>query len=277
MHWVREYGLDYVFLFEAVFKQPPHPEDGRNQLKLAVILALSKGNHAALEARFNTIARERFGMTEGAPLFYMPNDHAHMVGSGSCGIPAPFCEASIRDADGEPVAPGEVGEMWVRSPATIRGYYNQPQANAESFRNGWMRTGDLFQQDAEGYYYVVGRVKDMIRRSQENISAHELEAVLRAMPGVREAACVPVPDELRGEEVKAYLELEAGLTHEDVRPKAVVEHCERLVAQFKVPRYLEYVESFPYGPSQKVEKRKLVAAKPDLRVGSYDRMEGRWL
>jgi acyl-CoA synthetase (AMP-forming)/AMP-acid ligase II len=139
-----------------------------------------------------------------------------------------------------------------------------------------MRTGDLFRQDTDGYYYVVGRVKDMIRRSQENISAHELEAVLRAMPGIREAACVPVPDDIRGEEVKAYVELEAGLTREDVAPQAILEHCDKHVARFKVPRYLEYVAGFPYGPSQKVEKRKLMSAKPDLRCGSYDRVDGIW-
>ena len=276
MQWVRQYDIEYVFLFEPVFKQPPHPDDGRNKLKLACILGFSKGNHAELEARFGAIARERFGMTEGGLLFYVPNDHEHMVGSGSCGIPAPFREAAIRDEQGRPVPTGEVGELWVRGPGVIEAYYKKPDANAHSFHDGWMRTGDVFRQDADGYFYIVGRIKDMIRRSQENISAHELEAVLRTMAGIREAACVPVPDEHRGEEVKAYVELEAGLTCADIPPHAIVSHCERNLAVFKIPRYLEYVLQFPYGPSQKVEKRRLIEAKPDLRLGSYDRIDGVW-
>ncbi len=276
MDWVRAYGIEFVFMFEPVFKQPPRADDGDNELKLCYILGLSKDNHAALETRFATIARERFGMTEASLLLYMPNDHAHMVGSGSCGIPAPFREVAILDPAGRPVPAGEAGELWVRGASLMQGYYNRPEANAEAFRDGWLRTGDLFRQDADGYYYVVGRIKDMIRRSEENIAAQEVEAVLRAMPEMIEAACVPVPDELRGEEVKAYIRLEGGLTPEDVPPDAVFAHCQGLLAHFKIPRYLEYRDGFPYGPSHKVEKQKLIAEKADLRAGCYDRVDGRW-
>ncbi len=276
MDWVRAYGIEFVFMFEPVFKQPPRADDGDNNLKLACILGLSKDNHAALQTRFATIARERFGMTEASPLLYMPNDHAHMVGSGSCGIPAPFRDVTVLDPEGRPVPAGEVGELWVRGAGIMLGYYNKPEANTEAFRDGWLRTGDLFRRDADGYYYIVGRIKDMIRRSEENIAAQEVEAVLRTMPEILEAACVPVPDEIRGEEVKAYIRLEEGLTPEDVPPDAVFAHCQGLLARFKIPRYLEYRDGFPYGPSHKVEKQKLIAEKPDPREGCYDRVDSHW-
>jgi acyl-CoA synthetase (AMP-forming)/AMP-acid ligase II len=277
MAWVRQYDIDFVFLFEPIFKQPPHPDDGENKLGLACLFGLTPENHAPLEARFATVAREWYGMTEIGSGLYMPMAFAHMVGSGSCGIPAPFREVSVRDAaTGRPVAHGEVGELWVRGSGIMAGYYNRPAANAESFRDGWFRTGDLFRQDAEGFYYIVGRLKDMIRRSAENIAAREVEAVLRAHPDVREAAVVPVPDELRGEEVKAYVQLMPGKTRDDVPPEAIFAHCRRDLASFKIPRYLAYRDGFPYGPADRVEKHKLVAESDDLRRDSFDRVDGVW-
>lgn len=277
MAWVREHAIDFVFLFEPIFKQPRHPDDGKNRLGLACLFGLTPENHAPLEARFATVAREWFGMTEIGSGLYMPMAFAHMVGSGSCGIPAPFREVSIRDADtGRPVAPGQVGELWVRGPGVMAGYYNRPEANAESFRDGWFRTGDLFRRDADGFYYIVGRLKDMIRRSAENIAAREVEAVLRSHPDIKEAAVVPVPDELRGEEVKAYVQLMPGRTRDDVPPEAIFAHCRRDLASFKIPRYLAYRNGFPYGPADRVEKHKLVAEGDDLTRDSFDRVDGVW-
>ena len=277
MAWVREHDIDFVFLFEPIFKQPPHPDDSRNRLRLACLFGLTPENHAPLEARFGTIAREWYGMTEIGAGTYMPMDYAHMVGSGSCGIPAPFREARVCEPEtGEPVAPGEVGELWMRGPGMMLGYYGKPEANAESFREGWFRTGDLVRQDAQGFFYIVGRAKDMIRRSAENIAAREVEAVLRTHPDVREAVVVPVPDEYRGEEVKAYVQLMPGRTREEVPPEALFAHCREHLASFKVPRYLEYRDAFSYGPADRVEKHRLVAETDDLRQNSYDRVDGVW-
>ena len=277
MAWVREHDIDFVFLFEPIFKQPPHPDDSRNRLRLACLFGLTPENHAPLEARFGTIAREWYGMTEIGAGTYMPMDYAHMVGSGSCGIPAPFREARVCEPEtGEPVAPGEVGELWMRGPGMMLGYYGKPEANAESFREGWFRTGDLVRQDAQGFFYIVGRAKDMIRRSAENIAAREVEAVLRTHPDVREAVVVPVPDEYRGEEVKAYVQLMPGRTREEVAPEALFSHCREHLASFKIPRYLEYRDAFSYGPADRVEKHRLVAETDDLRQNSYDRVDGVW-
>ena len=277
MEWVREHGIDFVFLFEPIFKQPEHPEDGRNQLGLACLFGLTPENNAPLEARFKTLAREWYGMTEIGAGIYMPMDYAHMVGSGSCGIPSPFRETMLCKAGSwRPLARGEVGELCVRGPGMMQGYYGKPEANAESLRDGWFRTGDLFRQDDEGFFYIVGRVKDMIRRSVENIAAREVEAVLRTHPRVREAAVVAVPDGYRGEEVKAYVQLMPGLVRHDVPPEAIFNHCRANLASFKVPRYLEYRDGFAYGPADRVEKHRLVAESDDLRRHSYDRVDGVW-
>jgi len=277
MPWVREHGIDFVFLFEPVFKQPEHADDANNALKLACTFGFTASNHAALEERFATTAREWYGMTECGSALYMPMDFTEIVGSGSCGIPAPFREVTIRDPETlQPVADGEVGELWVRGEGVMAGYYNKPQANAETFVDGWFRTGDLFRRDENGLHYIVGRVKDMIRRSAENIAAREIEAVLRTHPDIKEAAAVPVPDDYRGEEVKAYIQLAEGVTPEALPPEAIVAHCAGQLAAFKVPRYIAYRASFPYGPADRVEKHKVIAETDDLTLDAYDRVDQVW-
>ena len=104
-------------------------------------------------------------MTEMGNVMFMPMEATDMVGSGSCGIPSPFRECRIVAADGRVLGDDELGELQVRGPGTMRGYHNRPDANAEAFVEGWFRTGDLFRRDARGYYYLVGRLKDMVRRS----------------------------------------------------------------------------------------------------------------
>ena len=277
MAWTRRHEIDFVFLFEAIFKQPAHADDGKGSLKLACLFGLTPENHAPLEARFATTAREWYGMTEIASGLYMPMGFGDMTGSGSCGIPAPFREVSIRDpATGEAVADGEVGELCVRGRGIMLGYYNKPEANAASFRDGWFRTGDLFRRDERGFHTIVGRIKDMIRRSAENIAAREVEAVLRGHPDIHEAAVVPVPDDYRGEEVKAYVQLMPGKTPDEVPPEAIQAHCAAGLAAFKIPRYIEYRDSFKLGPADRVEKQVLIAETDDLRRNSHDRVDGVW-
>ena len=132
-------------------------------------------------------------------------------------------------------------------------------------------------RDKDGFHYIVGRLKDMIRRSGENIAAREVEAVLTEIPGVLEAAAVGVKDPVRGEEVKAYLVLKPGVKSEDLPPQAVFDHCATRLAAFKIPRFVEYRDALPKTPSEKIAKQKLVEEKPDLRVGSFDRVSNSWL
>ena len=200
-----------------------------------------------------------------------------MTGSGSCGIPSAGRWVKIMADDGLPAPTGQVGELWMRGPAIMHGYYKKDEANAESFRDGWFRAGDLARVDADGYHYIVGRVKDMVRKGGENIAAREVEAVLRAMAEIKEAAVVPVPDDVVGEEVKAYVQLQAGLTRDDVPPAKIMAHCEANLARFKLPRFLAYQDSFVYTASDRVEKKTLTQGVQDLRAGSYDVREKRWL
>ena len=106
---------------------------------------------------------------------------------------------------------GATGELLIRGPGILQGYYKKPEATAQAFHGEWFRTGDLFRQDERGYFYIVGRVKDMIRRSGENIAAREVEQVILGLPTVAEAACIPVPDAHRGEEIKVLVVLQPGI------------------------------------------------------------------
>ncbi|MFO0996001.1 MAG: class I adenylate-forming enzyme family protein [Alphaproteobacteria bacterium] len=276
MEWVRAYEIELCLIFEPVYKQPPHPDDAKTKLKNAFIFGFTKENHHDLERRFSVTAREFYGMTENGGCLYVPPEDTHMVGSGSCGIPAPGREVKIMGEDGLPVPPGEVGELWTRGLGQMHGYYDKPEANAESLRGEWFRTGDLFRVDMEGYHYIVGRVKDMVRRSGENIASREVEAVLRTMPEIKEAAVVPVPDSVRGEEVKAYIQLQDGIKRSDVPPERILAHCEAGLARFKIPRYIAYRDSFSYTASDRVEKKKLTEGIADLRADSYDRVDKVW-
>ena len=164
-----------------VYKNPPSA-DGHDDLIRGNVYGVAPAVHAKIEERFDFCAREAFGMTELGSAMFMPIEATDMVGSGSCGVPAPFRECRIVDESGRSLR-REVGELCVRGPGIMLGYYNNPEATDESLRGGWFHTGDLFRQDERGYFYIVGRQKDMIRRSSENIAAREVEAVLNSDPG----------------------------------------------------------------------------------------------
>ncbi len=275
MEWVRRYRINFCLFPEIVYKQPPSAHDRDNEIVRVNIYGLHKENHAALEERFDFIAREAFGMTEIGSGLFMPIESTDMVGSGSCGMPSPFRQARVADLNGNTVPVGEVGELLVRGPGMLQGYYNKPEATKAAFHGDWFRTGDLFRQDEHGYFYIVGRLKEMIRRAGENIAAREIESVLCALPEIAEAAAVPVPDETRGEEVKVCIVLQPGMSRDKVSPEFVISHCERGLARFKVPRYIEYRSELPKTASGKIAKH-LLKAVADPVAGSFDRVAGRW-
>jgi crotonobetaine/carnitine-CoA ligase len=195
-----------------------------------------------------------------------------LVGTGTMGVEPPGVTVRVADDDGNEVPVGEAGEALIAGVDLYMGYLNRPEVTGEADRGGWYHSGDLVRRDERGLLYFVGRRKEIIRRSGENISASEVEAVLGAHPLITEAAVVPVPDAMRGEEVKAYLLLAAGVTLATLPPEAVLAHCAERLAAFKVPRYLEYrTEDFPRLASMKVDKQTLKALKPDLREGAWDR------
>lgn len=276
--WVKTFGVEFVSFPEIVSLQEERDDDRDNKLKVIYAYSHRLENYRRHEARYDCLARQGFAMTEIGYGLYVPLEADHMTGTGTVGIPSLFRECMIADSAGNPVPDGELGEICVRGKGILQGYWGMPEASAKVFHpGGWFRTGDLGRRNAEGWFWYLGRMKDMVKRSGENVSATEVEAVLRGVPGVKEAAVLPVPDPLRGEEVKAYLLLQEGVDRLKVSPQQVVEHCRINLARFKIPRYLEYVDEFPRTPSLKVKKSALIAEKPDLRIGSYDTQAGQWV
>jgi carnitine-CoA ligase len=279
---VRGHGVTELLTIASIplflLKAAPSPHDRDNIVKYAIQLAIPRHLHRELNDRWGFPWLEGYGSTEAGAVAGMPLSYAEeMTGSGSVGLPYPEVEVRITANDGEDVEPGEVGEIVVRQPGMMRGYLGRPDATATVLRDGWVHTGDLGRFDERGFLYFVGRTKDMIRRSGENLSAAEVEEVLRMHPKVLDAAVLPVPDELRGEEVKAYVQLKQDESVESCPPSELADFCSQNLAAFKVPRYIEYWSGdFPRTPSMRVKKEELRAQKADLTSGAWDRERDAW-
>ena len=275
--WLSAYQIHACTFPEPALKAHPASVADAN-IRLRYIYAFGWRPEAKREAerRFGCRARDAYGMTELGTATVTPIAAEERNFARTCGLPAPDRRLRIVGEDGADVEPGEAGELWVTGPGIMWGYYQRPEANAEAFRGEWFRTGDLFRRDADGYYYIVGRLKDMVKRSGENVAAREVEAVLNEIPDIVESAIVPVPDERRGEEVKAYLRLREGVVGDEVSLAAIFEHCACHLAAFKVPRYVAFVEEFPRTATRKIAKQRLIEAAGDLRQGAYDRVDGIW-
>ena len=259
-----------------LLKGEPGPQDRDHRMRLAIHAGLPKELHRQLVDRFGFHWLDNYGSTEGGIMARVPAADAEaLVGAGSIGLEAPEVEIRIVDEGDREVAAGAAGEALIRGPDLFRGYLDRPDVTAEAMRGGWYHSGDLVRRDELGYLHFVGRRKDMIRRSGENIAAGEVEAVLRSHPGLLEVAVIPVPDELRGEEVKAYLLPRAGGSARTVPPEEIIAFCRERLAPYKVPRFLEYrTTDFERTPSMRVQKRALLDEKADLRAGSWDRETG---
>jgi crotonobetaine/carnitine-CoA ligase len=276
MEWVRRYRISFCLFPGAAYKQPPSPLDRDNEIIRVSTYGFPPLSQADLERRFDFVAREAFGMTEIGAGLSVPIEATDMVGSGSVGLPTPFRECRIADMEGNTLGPGEVGELLFRGPGMLKGYYRNPAATAAAFHGEWFRSGDLARQDGRGYVYIVGRAKDMIRRAGENIAALEVESVVGGMAGIAEVAAVPVPDDLRGEEVKIHVVLQAGQTQESLPPDRIWAHCAANLASFKIPRFIEYRDApLPRTGSDKIAKTELIKEKADPVAGCWDRVERR--
>jgi acyl-CoA synthetase (AMP-forming)/AMP-acid ligase II len=274
--WIRTYNIHVATITPPVFRALAEaPEDGDNELRYISAFYHKKDTHAALEKRFNCVGRDAFGMTEVGVALYTPIAATHKVGAGTVGLPAPYREIKIADEDGAEKPRGEPGELCIAGEGLFWGYYKKPEANRDSFRGKWFRTGDVAVMDADGYVSIVGRLKEMIKRSGENIAAIEVQEVLAEHEAIVEAAVVGVPDPMRNEEVKAYILLAEGKTAEDVSPADIQAHCLERLSKFKVPRYIAYVDEFPRTPSNKIAKNKLIAGIDDLTQGAFDLLENK--
>ena len=276
--WVQRYSIDYcAFPVPALHIMDDHPAEMGKSLEWVHAWYFHGDGLERMEKRFGVVGRDSYAMTENGLCLYVPVDRPDLAARGSVGVPAPWREIRLLDDEGKEVPDGEVGEAWTAGPGHMQGYYRKTAANRESFRGRWFRTGDLLRRGDDGGYTLVGRLKDMIKRSGENISAAEVEDCLCKLPGIVAAAVVAVPDAARGEEVKAYVELNAGRTAEAITPTMIFAHCAEHLAGFKIPRYLAYTQSFPMtAGNDKVSKPQLVEGVADLRLGAFDRIDDTW-
>lgn len=251
---VAEYEATFFYCLAAMplmmLSVPRTPAEKQHKVRAAFCSAIPVDRHAELEERFSCPWTEAYGSTETGSDVRVPlGEHAAYVGSGSIGTPYSHREVDIVDDADRSVGTGEVGELVVRGPGMMRGYWQLPEETAEVFRNGWYHSGDLATRDAQGRITLVGRKRDMIRRAGENIAAAELEALLQQHPAVELATCVSVPDLLRGEEVMALI-----VASEAAKIPDLISFMEDRLAAFKVPRYWKIVPELPLTPSARVAK-----------------------
>jgi acyl-CoA synthetase (AMP-forming)/AMP-acid ligase II len=201
-----------------------------------------------------------YGMTEttAAATYLYPSDHrAALDGRSelllSAGRPLLGTRIRIVDESDREVPPGTIGEVCIRGPQVMRGYWNRPDASEEALRGGWMHTGDAGTLDDEGYLFIQDRVKDMIVSGGENVYPKEIEDVLFEHPGVADAAVIGVPDEKWGETVKAIVVRK----DESVGADEILEHCRSKLGGYKQPRSVDFVDALPRNPSGKVLKKDL--------------------
>lgn len=200
---------------------------------------------------------EGYGLTETSPVTHTNLAAPERV-PGSIGWPVQGTECKIVDGKGNAVPPGEVGELVIRGPQVMKGYHRNPEATeAVLDPDGFFHTGDLAQVDERGYYYIVDRLKDMINVGGLNVYPKEVEHVLYEHPAVAECAVVGIPDERKGETVKAFVQLASGHQPTESLREELKDHCLREIAAYKHPRVIEFVESLPKTASGKVQKYRL--------------------
>jgi len=204
-----------------------------------------------------------YGFTEGQRCPYLPPAELDRR-PGSVGIAIPNTEAFVVDDEGNRVGPEMVGELVIRGPHVMQGYWQDEAATARALRCGsspgekLLYTGDLFRTDAEGFLFFVGRKDDIIKSRGEKVSPKEVENILYALPGIREAAVVGVPDPILGMAIKAVLALdrEASLTRDDV-----IRHCSKHLEDFMVPRVVEFRKALPKSENGKISRRQIAEAE----------------
>jgi long-chain acyl-CoA synthetase len=214
---------------------------------------------AQYKEKFGHYIHNSYGLTEStSPAILVPCDRLAPVdpvsGALSIGVPVFDTEVRIADELGNPLAAGELGEILVRGPQVMAGYWNKPAATAEALKGGWLHTGDIGFMDPQGWFYLVDRKKDMINASGFKVWPREVEDVLYTHPAILEAAVVGVQDAYRGETVKAVVSLKAGYA---VSPEELIAFCKELLAAYKYPRVIEIRDELPKTVSGKILRREL--------------------
>ncbi len=243
-------------LFNALVNEFWFAEDPPRSLRGAVAGGMAL--QAAVAERFKAVTGidvlEGFGLTEASPIVSFNSKLKFRL--GTIGQPMPNTEIRLLDAEGQEVGVGEPGELVVRGPQVMAGYWNKPDETAATLRDGWLMTGDIATVDADGFYRIVDRKKDMILVSGFNVYPNEVEDVLAAHPGVLEAAVIGVPDGAAGEAVCAFV---VRRDKQAPMPEQLREHCKAHLTGYKVPKRIEFREQLPKSNVGKILRRDLRA------------------
>jgi acyl-CoA synthetase (AMP-forming)/AMP-acid ligase II len=250
--WLNVVPTMISYLLEGA--TPPREQLGAVRFCRSASAALPPEHHRAFEQRFGIGVVETMGLTETvAPSFSNPIEPA-LRKVGSVGR-ASGCEARVVDAQGASLPDGTVGEVTIRGPQVTCGYYRNPEATAAAFfAEGWLRTGDLGYRDADGFFFITGRIKELIIKGGENIAPREIDEALLRHPAVRDAAAVGIPDRHYGQEILACVMLREGASASEAELRAF---CERELGRYKTPKLFRFVDDLPRGPSGKVQRLKL--------------------
>lgn len=199
-----------------------------------------------------TVLLEGYGLTECSPVVAVnpPQLEAY---KGAIGLPVPSTDIMLIDDNGNEVAAGESGELWVKGPQVMKGYYNRPEASEEILKDGWLATGDIARYDEEGYFYIVDRKKDMILVSGFNVFPNEIEEVAAMHDAVLEVAAIGVPHDVSGEVVKLFIVRK----DDSLTAEAVISHCRTHLTGYKVPKHVEFKEELPKTNVGKILRREL--------------------
>ena len=235
-----------------------HPEADAYDLKLERCIsggsAMPGEVMKAFDDKYGVNILEGYGLSETSPVASF-NVLDRPKKPGSIGLPIWGVEFQLVDGEGRTVTEADTpGEICIKGHNVMKGYYKKPEANEEAFVGGWFHTGDIGTRDADGYYYIVDRKKDMIIRGGFNVYPREIEEVLYAFPAVAEAAVIGVPHERHGDEVKAVVAFKEG---HSATEEEIVAYCKEKLAAYKYPRIVEIVDALPKGPTGKILKREL--------------------
>src|SRR5262249_6843579 len=196
-----------------------------------------------------------YGLTETSSMTTSNSGADYLRKPDSVGVPVAVCDVKVVDELGEDLPEGETGELWIKGPNVVRGYWAKPEATGQTFSDGWLHTGDIARIDDEGFVFIVDRAKDMIIRGGENVYCSEVEAAIFEHPAVLDAAVLGIPHEVLGEEVGAVVQLKPGhdASAEDIRV-----HVGDRLAAFKVPTHIWFrAEELPRHPAGKILRRAL--------------------
>ncbi|AKF05703.1 long-chain-fatty-acid--CoA ligase [Sandaracinus amylolyticus] len=211
----------------------------------------------AFDQKYGVNTLEGYGLSETSPVASF-NTLDKPKKAGSIGVPIWGCEFRLEDDQGNVVTENDKpGEICIKGHNVMKGYWKRPEATAEAIKDGWFHSGDVATRDADGYYFIVDRKKDMIIRGGFNVYPREIEEVLYAHPAVAEAAVIGIPHASHGEEVKAVIAKKPG--HEAVGAEDIIAYCKERLAAYKYPRVVEFRDALPKGPTGKILKRELRA------------------